>query len=154
MNILSQLLNIETKNLIINKTLSDIKYEITNFFESSINIFEGNFYLNFIIHLQKFMNEHIINIIHNIINYMDNEFKNSNDRKKTYYINKSNVERCIVTIFGELTFERTLYKNKFTGEYFFYIDEKLNLVKQVLAAFPGNERFVDEFCTKYKVNLN
>ena len=88
MNILSQLLNIETKNLIINKTLSDIKYEITNFFESSINIFEGNFYLNFIIHLQKFMNEHIINIIHNIINYMDNEFKNSNDRKKTYYINK------------------------------------------------------------------
>ena len=34
------------------------------------------------------------------------------------------------------------------------IDDKLNLVNQVLAAFPGNERFVDEFCTKYKVNLN
>ena len=34
------------------------------------------------------------------------------------------------------------------------IDDKLNLVNRVLAAFPGNERFVDEFCTKYKVNLN
>ena len=34
------------------------------------------------------------------------------------------------------------------------IDDKLDQVNYILAQSPGNQRFVDEFCTKYKVNLN
>lgn len=34
------------------------------------------------------------------------------------------------------------------------IDDKENMVNEVLSVSPGLDRFVEEFCTKYKVNLN
>ena len=33
------------------------------------------------------------------------------------------------------------------------IEDKLNQVNHILAQSPGNQRFVDEFCAKYKVIL-
>ena len=38
-------------------------------------------------------------------------------------INKSNVPRTLITIFGTITFHRTLYQHKVTGEYYFYVDD-------------------------------
>ena len=43
---------------------------------------------------------------------LDNNFKNSAERKSRYYINKSNVSRTLITIVGEVSFKRTYYKNK------------------------------------------
>lgn len=56
-------------------------------------------------------------MLKNIINTLDEQFKYSAERKKIYNINKSNVERTIVTPFGEIQFLRTFYKNKTNGEY-------------------------------------
>ena len=38
---------------------------------------------------------------------IDNNFKNSAERKSRYYINKSNVSRILITIDGEDTFKTT-----------------------------------------------
>lgn len=49
-------------------------------------------------------------------------------RKKEYYINKSNVPRTIYTIYGEITFERTLYRNKKnTKKYYCFVDQILGI---------------------------
>lgn len=38
---------------------------------------------------------------------IDNNFKNSAERKSRYYINKSNVSRTLITLVGEISFKRT-----------------------------------------------
>ena len=35
-----------------------------------------------------------------------------------------------------------------------YIDDKVNLVNEILAISPGTERYLEDFCIKYKVSLN
>ena len=77
--------------------------------------------------LQELSNQFILSFLSNYIETIDNDFKNSNIRKKQYYINKSNINRTIITIFGELNYKRTLYINKITGEYYNYIDNILNI---------------------------
>lgn len=51
---------------------------------------------------------------------------NSESRKKKYDINKQNVKRNIVTIFGEINFTRTFYEKK-SKNYYFFIDDILGL---------------------------
>ena len=60
---------------------------------------------------------------------LDNNFKNSAERKSRYYINKSNVSRNLITIVGEISFKRTYYKNKFSNDKFFFIDRSFDLPK-------------------------
>ena len=54
---------------------------------------------------------------------IDNNFKNSAERKSRYYINKSNVSRNLITIVGEISFKRTYYKNKFSNEMIHYFSQ-------------------------------
>ena len=127
MNILSHILNFETKNLLINQLILKIKNFITDFIESIlINFFHNRYIYNFL-NFQKSFNHMIVELIIKFIEFLDNEYKNSNIRKKDYYINKSNVQRTIYTIYGEITFNRTLYKNKINGSYHFYIDKLLGI---------------------------
>ena len=48
-------------------------------------------------------------------------------RKKSYYVNKSNISKTIYTIFGEITFMRTLYKSKNDDKYYCFVDDVLNI---------------------------
>ena len=78
-----------------------------------------NRYVNIFLELQNIINEISISFLSNYFESVDKVFKNSKKRKENYYINKSNVKRTIITIFGTITFYRTLYINKITGEYYF-----------------------------------
>lgn len=73
--------------------------------------------------LQESIAEISASIIKNILELAGEEFKNSTIRKEKGYINKSNAERTIITIFGEITFKRTLYQHKLTNEYYIYVDD-------------------------------
>lgn len=59
---------------------------------------------------------------------LDDNFKNSPDRKSKYYI-KSHMSRSIMTIFGEITFKRTFYESKVDGSSFCFLDRYLGLHK-------------------------
>ena len=59
---------------------------------------------------------------------VDDNFKNSPDRKSKYYI-KSHMSRSIMTIFGEITFKRTFYESKVDGSSFCFLDRYLGLHK-------------------------
>ena len=79
------------------------------------------------IEFQNLMNEISSLFFSQLFEKLDKVFKNSSKRKENYNINKSNIKRTIVTIFGSITFYRTLYINKTTGEYYFYVDDVLGL---------------------------
>ena len=112
MYILSQILNLGDTNLLINNFLSYFKNKLHDLLDNFINNFYKNRYINMITSLQDLFNSSIIQFLVYYFEALDKRFRDSIERKKLYYINKSNVERTIVTIFGEITFKRTLYKNK------------------------------------------
>ena len=127
MYILPQILNISTENFIIKETISTLKDKL----EKILNTFSidtsKNRYVNMFIEFQNLMNETSSLFFSQLFENLDKVFKKSYKRKEKYNINKSNVKRTIVTIFGSITFYRTLYINKTTGEYYFYVDDILGL---------------------------
>lgn len=124
MNIISHFLKIETKNLIINQIIYNFKEKLHIFIDNICNV---TIFIDIFLELQALNNEITKDIIVKIFEALDLEFKYSKERKNNYYINKSNVPRTLVTIFGTITFSRTLYQDKNTGEYYFYLDNLLGL---------------------------
>lgn len=127
MYILSQILTLGDTNLLINNFLTLIKEKLRSLFDCFINNLSKTRYIDIFTSLQEFSNSSIINLLVNYFETLDKRFRESTERKQRYHINKSNVERTIVTIFGEITFKRTLYISKKTREYYFYLDDILNI---------------------------
>ena len=80
MNILSHILNFETKNLLINQLILKIKNFITDFIESILINFSHNRYIYIFLNFQKSFNHMIVELIIKFIEFLDNEYKNSNIR--------------------------------------------------------------------------
>lgn len=129
MNILSQIFNFETKNLLIIEIIEKIKVELINYIELLFTNFSSHRYIDNMLTLQSKTNDLIKDLIIKFIEIIDKVYMNSEQRKKKYEINKQNVERCIVTIFGEINFKRTFYKEKNSKNYYFFIDDILGLEK-------------------------
>lgn len=127
MYIVSQILNICSKNFLLNNICNKLKEKLDIFIDNSFNSIYKCKYIDIIMSLQEITNQFNVAFITNCIETIDSKFKNSPERKEKYHINKSGIERTIVTIFGTITFKRTLYKDKITGEYYFYLDDILNL---------------------------
>lgn len=60
-------------------------------------------------------------ILRNILEYLDLEYKNSKERKDKYYVQQTR-ERTLITSLGLITFNKTYYKskNKINGKYKYY----------------------------------
>ena len=127
MYMLPQILNISTENFIINQIISNLKSKLSELLDEFIIDNSKNRYVNIFLKLQNLINEISVTFISNLFETLDKVFRNSSKRKEKYYISKSNVKRTIITIFGTITFYRTLYINKLTGEYYFYVDDVLGL---------------------------
>lgn len=121
------------KNVLKNKIkilISPILYNtvdilVENLFLSS----SENIYFSMLSTIQSSVRELIRKIIITTFEEIDDNFKNSAERKSRYYINKSNVSRTLITIVGEISFKRTYYKNKFYNDKFFFIDRAFDLPK-------------------------
>ena len=72
----------------------------------------------------KFVRDSIVKFFEQI----DLTYKNSVDRKKELYC-KGKYRRTLITIFGEISFERHYYTPKDGGESFFFLDKLLSLPK-------------------------
>ena len=127
MYMLPQILNISTENFIINQIISNLKSKLSELLDEFIIDNSKNRYVNIFLKFQNLINEISVMFISKFFETLDKVFRNSSKRKEKYYISKSNVKRTIVTIFGTITFYRTLYINKLTGEYYFYVDDVLGL---------------------------
>ena len=103
---------------------------------SSLNLLLTNFstyrYIENVLNMQRIINNSIKEAIVKFIELIDLEFKKSVKRKKFYFVNKSNVTRTIYTVFGEITFNRTLYRKKKENVYYYFVDDILGIEKYKL----------------------
>lgn len=127
MNILPQILNISSKNLLVNQLTSTLKNKLFSIIEQFMQDISSKRYTDMFLLFQELMNHFSLSFFQSYFEALDLEFKNSLERKQKYFINKSNVERTLITIFGTITFKRTLYQHKLTGEYYFYLDDLLGM---------------------------
>ena len=75
--------------------------------------------------LKSFGRTVLLNMIHD----MDGQFRYSQGRMARYYV-KNTRERTITTLFGTITFLRTEYQDRMTGENYCYVDRKLGILKR------------------------
>ena len=120
-------------NVLKNKIFNVISLNLFNSVEFLLNNLlinnDTNHYFNFIYSAQQSARDIVKSIIISTFEELDNEFKESAYRKSRYYINKSNVSRTLITIVGEITFNRTYYISKHSNKKFFYIDKIFDLPK-------------------------
>lgn len=64
------------------------------------------------------------------LEYVDYVFRYSDSRTSMYYV-KYTKPRTIITMFGEITYTRTIYKDLLTNRNFCYVDEKLGIDKRI-----------------------
>ena len=121
------------KDELKNRLISKISAFSDSFVDTIVNNLTNpniqNKYIDIISIIHRDTRKLIADIIKDIFECLDNKYKESEDRKKFYTINKSNVERTITTIFGDVTFKRTYYLSKIDDEPHFILDEALNLPK-------------------------
>lgn len=129
MNSISQIYRNELKNKIKSKISSLSENMVDLIINGLASKNNDEKYITFISDIQESTREIIKSIIVETFEELDLRFKFSNERLKKYVINKSNVPRTIITIFGEITFKRTYYKSRLNGKKYFYIDEAFNLPK-------------------------
>jgi len=127
MNILAQILSISSKKLLINQFVFVLKDRLHTFIDNFNENKLSTRYVDLFLDFQKIFNDIYSSFFVHYFEFLDMQFKNSTERKEKYFINKSNVERTIITIFGTTTFKRTLYQNKITGKYYFYLDDLLGI---------------------------
>lgn len=88
-----------------------------------------NTYVSLVSNLQEKVKNLITTIIADTFEEIDRNYCNSIERKSKYYINKSNVERTLITKFGTITFKRNYYVSKLNKSKYFFIDYAFGLPK-------------------------
>lgn len=74
--------------------------------------------------------QYIREMIKEYLEYVDSVFRYSDSRTSMYYV-KYTKTRTIITMFGEITYIRTIYKDLNNNRNFCYVDEKLGIDKRI-----------------------
>ena len=110
---------------------------ILSLFQSFVNHLNNflidNQYLHEIEHnIQKSTNILNLDTLKQILEFLDLEYKNSNERKEKYYVQQTR-QRTLITSLGLLTFNKTYYKSKkkINGkyEYYSFLEDYLGISK-------------------------
>ncbi len=86
------------------------------------NILDNNLFLHQLEnHISVSTNSLNLNILKEILEYLDLEYKNSKQRKELYYVQQTR-PRTLITSLGLITFNKTYYKSKkkINGKYHYY----------------------------------
>lgn len=110
---------------------------IISLFNSFVNhlnqILQNNLFLHELEHnISISTNTLNLDILKNILEYLDLEYKNSKERKDKYYVWQTR-QRTLITSLGLITFNKTYYKSKtkINGkyEYYSYLEDYLGIDK-------------------------
>lgn len=124
MNIVSNNYINVLKNIIISRFNDNLKGEL-NKIDDNPTVFN---YINLLSSLDKSLCSIAKESLITILETIDKGYKDSSDRKRKYHV-KAHHTRTLMTIFGEITFERTFYSDKYNKGSFCYLDWFLGLNK-------------------------
>ncbi len=86
-------------------------------------------YISFFMHQERITHEKLRKALALTYEFIDKTFKSSPERRKNYYT-KGIRPRTLMTLWGEIRFEREYYVPKNGGEGFFYVDRLLDLPRR------------------------
>ncbi len=89
----------------------------------------ASFYLGLIVSIENRIHTNIRQALIMTFEGLDKDFKTSAERKALYYT-KGKHPRTLMTLYGEIYFEREYYVPKKGGEGFFYVDRQLDLPRR------------------------
>lgn len=110
---------------IIYEVTTKIINEFTNSFKTMLNEEKDISYL--IINMKKTLDEIGVEMIKFALESVDEMIRESSSRKKTHYVQRRDDEKTLITIFGDVNYKRTYYKNKKDGSYSYLSDKKLGI---------------------------
>lgn len=126
MSSITQIYSLEFKNLLKNKLFTVI-HDLTDKLIDNIISTQNDKFIKILSDLEDDTKKIVLTIFKETIEFFDDKFRNSKERKKFYHINILKDHRSIQTIFGELEFYRTYYETKDRKTHFYFIDELLGL---------------------------
>lgn len=84
-----------------------------------------------VMELEKPMQELQREIIKETIEAVDDLYRNDQDRKKDYHIERREEENTILTTCGEISYKRTYFKSKKTGKYTYLTDKAFGITSHM-----------------------
>ena len=80
-----------------------------------------------VIDVQKLTDELARNIIRTVLEVLDRSLVESEQRKKNWTIQRRRQPKTIATSLGPITYERTYFRNRHTGEYAHLVDDQIGI---------------------------
>ncbi|MFS8540721.1 MAG: ISLre2 family transposase [Tissierellales bacterium] len=113
----------------MNTIIHEIIEKITRDFNNNIEdlMLNSRDISRFIINTKKSLDEIGAMIVKEALEMLDEIIRESSSRKKEYYIQRRNDRKTLITIFGEVNYERTYYKSKKDGSYRYLSDELVGI---------------------------
>jgi len=111
---------------IIQQALEIITKEYFENLETLVNNHEN--ISDFILNTDKMLKSIGTMLVKNTLEEVDQCVKCSKERKKNWNVERSKDEKTLSTIFGDVIYTRTYYKNKETGEYAYLSDEAMGIM--------------------------
>ena len=106
---------------IMQKIISSFEKELENLIKEKRDISE------FILATKKTLDDVGATLVAKALETIDQVYKNSKDRKRYWTVKEKAAKKTLTTIFGEVRYKRTYYKNKKTGEYSYLSDEAVGI---------------------------
>ncbi len=128
MSSIAQIYELEFKNLLKEK-LSGLINDISDNLIQNILIPSDSKYMTILSNLEENIKELILKILIEVIDFFNEKFTNSKERKEFYHINIRYDHRSIITTIGTLEFYRTYFESKDRKQHFYFIDELLEIDK-------------------------
>ncbi len=112
-------------DIIIQQIAEKISKSInTNFLEL---LKDGTEISDFIININSTLDEIGVTITQEVLETLDLLIKDDKNRKKIWEVKSKAAPKTLNTIFGQVKYKRTYYKNKKNGEYKYLSDEKVGI---------------------------
>ncbi len=109
--------------------IQEIIKKVSNSYEKELKslISERRDLSQFILATKKTLDEVGVALVADALETADEMYKNSNDRKRNWTVKEKAANKTLATIFGEVRYKRTYYKNKKTSEYSYLSDEAVGI---------------------------
>lgn len=124
---------------------------IISLFESFVNhlneICKNNSFLHELEHnISNSTNTLNLEVLRNILEFLDLEYKNSKERKDKYYVQQTR-ERTLITSLGLITFNKTYYKSKTKTngkyEYYSFLEDYLGISKWAKMTLAAETKLIN-----------
>ena len=109
--------------------IQEIAMKVYNTFEKGLKslLEEGKDISEFILATKKTLDETGVILVAEALETVNEAYRNSKERKRVWEVKERAAKKTLTTIFGEVRYERTYYRNKRTGKHCHLSDKAVGI---------------------------